>query len=80
MTTITTNKYGKNTYSYPHTIEGVGIVEMNGTNETMATHICKPNTSKTLYTLNAYWWDLDTINDLIGKNAKDIKEAFRNAW
>jgi hypothetical protein len=53
---------------------------MNGTNETMQTHICKPNTTKTLYTLNAYWWDLDTINDLIGKNTKDIKEAFRNAW
>jgi hypothetical protein len=80
MTTILTNKYGKTTYSYPHTIEGIGIVEMNGTNETMHTHICKPNSIKTLYTLNAYWWDLDTINDLIGKNTKDIKEAFRNAW
>jgi hypothetical protein len=80
MTTILTNKYGKTTYSYPHTIEGIGIVEMNGTNETKQTHICKPNTNKTLYTLNAYWWDLDTINDPIGKNTKDIKEAFRNAW
>ena len=80
MTTITTNKYVKKTYSYPHTIEGIGIVEMNGTNETMTTHIRKPNTSKTLYTLPAYWWDLDTINDLIAKNLKGIKEAFRNAW
>lgn len=80
MATILTNKYGKTTYSYPHHIDGIGIVEMNGTNESAVTHICKPNTNKELYTLNAYWWDLDTINVLIRKNTKDIKEAFRNAW
>lgn len=64
-------------HEYTYKIDGVGEVILAGDSTEEKTKIIKPNTRRTIHTLNAYWWDIDKIGKEVNANIKKIAPAFR---